>query len=163
MKKIITSCLIASIAFLPALRAQQPKFQRVSNESSSPEVQPAPPSSPTGGSNDDDSNSSHNHDQESPSQDENPSQNQHPDDQESTSHQIPPSHIPSLEAASPDFDQSDEEEYQGTPVGQASNEGFNAAKSKQWRNITIAIVAVAVAATALLLIANNDGHHRKHD
>lgn len=47
----------------------------------------------------------------------------------------------------------------GTPVGQASDEGARTAKRKQWQNIAIAAGAVAVAVTALVLVASNDGHH----
>jgi len=43
-------------------------------------------------------------------------------------------------------------------VGQASDDGVNAAKSKKWQNIALAVGAVAVAITALILVANNDGH-----
>jgi hypothetical protein len=50
-------------------------------------------------------------------------------------------------------------EEEGTPVGQAANEGSNAAKKKQWQNIALATGAVALAVTALLLVASNDGHH----
>jgi hypothetical protein len=46
----------------------------------------------------------------------------------------------------------------GTPVGQASNEGTRAAKKKRWQNYAIAAGAVAIAVTALILVANNDGH-----
>ncbi len=50
---------------------------------------------------------------------------------------------------------------EGTPVGQAADEGANAAKRKRWQNIALATTAVAVAVTALVLVANNDGHHSK--
>ncbi len=51
---------------------------------------------------------------------------------------------------------------EGTPVGQAANEGFSAAKKKHWQNIALAVGAVAVAVTALILVASNDGHrHHK--
>ena len=49
-------------------------------------------------------------------------------------------------------------ENEGTPVGQAANEGISAAKKKRWQNIALAVGAVAVAVTALILVANNDGH-----
>lgn len=49
-----------------------------------------------------------------------------------------------------------------TPVGQASNEGSNSAKSKTWQNIGIATGAVAIAVTALVLVSNNNGHHHHH-
>ena len=52
----------------------------------------------------------------------------------------------------------DQEVDQGTPVGQASDEGARAAKRKKWQNIALAAGAVAVAITALILVANNDGH-----
>lgn len=48
---------------------------------------------------------------------------------------------------------------EGTPVGQAASEGSNAAKRKRWQNIAIAAGAIAIAVTALILIASNDGHH----
>lgn len=54
-------------------------------------------------------------------------------------------------------------EQEGTPVGQAAADGSNTAKKKQWRNIALAVGAVAVAVTALILIANNDGHHSKEE
>ncbi len=53
-------------------------------------------------------------------------------------------------------------EEQGSAVGQASNEGMSAAKKKQWTNIAIAVCAVAVAVTALILVASNDGHKQHH-
>lgn len=46
----------------------------------------------------------------------------------------------------------------GTPVGQGSDEGAKAARNRRWQNIAIAAGAVAVAVTALILVANNDGH-----
>jgi hypothetical protein len=52
---------------------------------------------------------------------------------------------------------------EGTPVGQGANEGAKAAKKKQWQNIALAVGAVAVAITALILVANNDGHKSHHD
>ncbi len=52
-----------------------------------------------------------------------------------------------------------DEEEEGTPVvGQAANEGAKAAKRKHWQNIALATAAVVVAVTALVLVANNDGH-----
>jgi anti-sigma-K factor RskA len=62
-------------------------------------------------------------------------------------------------AAQPQEDLTDDQDSEGTPVGQAASDGSNAAKSRQWRNIAIATAAVAVAVTALILIANNNGHH----
>lgn len=58
-----------------------------------------------------------------------------------------------------DYGSDEETEEEGTPVGAASSEGANAAKSRRWRNIALATAAVAVAVTALILVANNDGHH----
>lgn len=52
-------------------------------------------------------------------------------------------------------------ESEGTPVGQAANEGSNATRKKRWQNIALATTAVAVAVIALVLVANNDGHHHK--
>jgi hypothetical protein len=49
---------------------------------------------------------------------------------------------------------------EGTPVGQAANDGSKAARKKQWQNIALAAAAVVVAVTALILVANNDGHKR---
>jgi hypothetical protein len=60
------------------------------------------------------------------------------------------------ESTTPEAIPSDDED-EGTPVGQAASEGSNAARKKQWQNIAIATVAVAVAVTALILIASNDG------
>ncbi len=51
-------------------------------------------------------------------------------------------------------------EPEGTPVGAASSEGTNTAKKKQWQNIALAVGAVAVAVTALILVSTNDGHHQ---
>jgi hypothetical protein len=51
---------------------------------------------------------------------------------------------------------------EGTPVGQAASDGVSAAKKKRWQNIALAAGAVAVAVTALVLIANNDGHSSHH-
>lgn len=59
--------------------------------------------------------------------------------------------------------QSDEEEAQpdeGTEVGQAANEGTSAAKKRQWQNIALAVGAVAVAVTALILVSSNNGHSK---
>ena|SRR5579871_479994 len=52
----------------------------------------------------------------------------------------------------------EEEEGEGTPVGQAANEGSKTAKRRHLQNIVLATAAVAVAITALVLVANNDGH-----
>ena len=52
----------------------------------------------------------------------------------------------------------EEAEEEGTPVGQAANEGSKAAKRRHWQNIALATAAVVVAVTALVLVANNDGH-----
>lgn len=49
---------------------------------------------------------------------------------------------------------------EGTPVGQASDEGLRTARRHQWQNIAIAGAAVALAVTALLLVANNDGRKK---
>ncbi len=59
-------------------------------------------------------------------------------------------------------DLSTDTDSEGTPVGQAANEGFSAAKKKHWQNIALAVGAVAVAVTALILVASNDGHHHHH-
>ena len=44
-------------------------------------------------------------------------------------------------------------------VGAASTEGARAAKKRQWQNIAIAGLAVAVAATAIYLASTNGGHN----
>jgi hypothetical protein len=76
--------------------------------------------------------------------------------------QAPSNTIPSEEAVTAEAVSSDNEENEGTPVGQAANEGLKTAKRKQWQNIALATVAVAVVVTALILVADNDGH-RKSD
>lgn len=84
-------------------------------------------------------------------------------DRDSTTPIIPQDegHVPSPEASTAE-DIPDDYEEEGTPVGQASSEGSNAARNQKWRNIALAVAAVAVAVTALLLVASNDGHHKKH-
>lgn len=52
------------------------------------------------------------------------------------------------------------EQEEGTEVGQAASDGSNAAKKRQWQNIALAVGAVALAVTALILVANNNGHHK---
>lgn len=91
-----------------------------------------------------------------------PSQEAQPPDQDSTTPLAPPDAAPSNESTTPEAMTSDTEEDEGTPVGQAASEGSKTAKRKQWQNIALAAVAVAVVVTALILIANNDGH-RKDD
>lgn len=49
----------------------------------------------------------------------------------------------------------------GSSVGKASTEGMSAAKKRQWTNVAIAVCAVAVAVTALILVSSNDGHKAK--
>jgi len=61
-------------------------------------------------------------------------------------------------------DDSMMDEDDGTLVGHGSNEGAKAARKKQWQNIALAVGAVAIAVTALILVANNNGkssHHHK--
>jgi hypothetical protein len=59
------------------------------------------------------------------------------------------------------MEQSQEfEADEGSPVSQASDEGNRASKSRRWQNIALATAAVIVAVTALLLVANNDGHKK---
>ena len=53
-------------------------------------------------------------------------------------------------------------EEEGTPVGQASNEGSRTAKKQMWQNIGLAVGAVAIAVTALILVSTNDGHRSHH-
>lgn len=83
------------------------------------------------------------------------------EDQDSTPEEGISIYSPPQEATTAEETSSDEEE-EGTPVGQASNEGARAARNQQWRNIALAVAAVVVAVTALLLVASNDGHHHKH-
>jgi hypothetical protein len=132
MRKIIIPSLIASmIAFSPALHCQSPD----ANDVSEYPVQADDSSTET--------------------------ENTQPQDQNSTTPIIPQedsSNSPSPEGTAPEEEFTDEEE-EGTPVGQASNEGANAAKRRQWRNIALAVGAVAVAVTALILVSCNDGHH----
>lgn len=45
-----------------------------------------------------------------------------------------------------------------THVSKASHDSAAAEKSKRWRNIFIAVGAVAIAITALILVHNNAGH-----
>jgi hypothetical protein len=85
-------------------------------------------------------------------------------DQDSETPLTPSDPPPSAqEATTLDVESNDSDENEGTPVGQAANEGSNAAKKKQWQNIALAVGAVAVAVTALILIASNDGHSSKKD
>jgi hypothetical protein len=51
---------------------------------------------------------------------------------------------------------------EGTPVGQASNEGSKAAKKQTMYNIALAVVAIGVAIGAMILVSSNDGHHHHH-
>lgn len=44
-------------------------------------------------------------------------------------------------------------------VGAASTDAAQAAKKRQWQNIGIACLAVAVAATAIYLASTNGGHN----
>jgi hypothetical protein len=66
---------------------------------------------------------------------------------------------PALRADDPTYEDTTYDDMEGTPVGQAAHEGTSAAKKKRWQNIAIATGAVALAVTALILVANNDGHH----
>lgn len=51
---------------------------------------------------------------------------------------------------------------EGTPVSQAQeDDGRRAARRKRWQNAILAVSAVAVAITAMILVANNDGHKKK--
>jgi hypothetical protein len=61
------------------------------------------------------------------------------------------------EESQPEDTQYDE----GTPVSQESTDNNRSAKRKRWQNIALAVGAVAIAITALILVANNDGHHGK--
>ena len=84
-----------------------------------------------------------------------------PQGQETTTPIVPQDEPTPSEATTLEDIPADEGE-EGTPVGQAADEGSRAAKSRQWRNIALAVGAVAVAITALILVASNDGHHRDH-
>jgi hypothetical protein len=78
---------------------------------------------------------------------------------EETPPQEPQETAPSAqESTTPEAMPPDEDEEEGTLVGQAANEGSRTAKSKQWQNIALATAAVVVAITALILVADNDGH-----
>lgn len=57
----------------------------------------------------------------------------------------------------------DSSEPKGKEVGKAATDGSNSAKRKQWQNIGLAIGAVAVAVTALILVSNNQGHETHSD
>jgi hypothetical protein len=52
---------------------------------------------------------------------------------------------------------------EGTPVSHSSNEGEKAAKRTQWKNIALAVGAVAIAVTALILVAHNNGKKTHHE
>jgi hypothetical protein len=136
MRKIIIPSLIASIiAFSPALHCQSPHAI-------------------------DDFTESRVEDDEASTE----TENAQPEEEDPTTPMIPqedPSNSPSPEGTTPEDEFIDEEEL-GASVGQASNEGVNAAKRRQWRNIALAVGAVAVAVTALILVSCNDGHHHRH-
>jgi hypothetical protein len=148
MKKLINFCLIAStIIFSPALRAQgyepmkpEPEHAPLDEiQSDEPDKLPKSPEEDIQG--------------DGPVQ--TPLEGSHPNQDDSTTPLTPPT-VPSDESTIPEATPSDDEE--GTPVGQAASEGSKAAKRKQWQNIALATAAVVVAVTALILIANNDGH-----
>jgi hypothetical protein len=139
MKKLIHFCLVTSIvAFSPVLRAQdQEHTPQYTPSENGNEPQRVPEEAQDYGS-------------EQTPVDESPS------DAEDSTHDS----TPSDELTTPETAPLDNED-EGTAVGQASSEGVNAAKRKQWQNIALATAAVAVAITALVLIANNDGHRSK--
>lgn len=66
----------------------------------------------------------------------------------------------SIESNVPALDTTTTPEDEGTPVGYASKEGSSAARRKTWQNIGLAVAAVAVAVTALILVSSNSGHHK---
>lgn len=153
MKKLINSFLIAStVAFTPAIQAQEqpiePAYSPVEEVQGTPnlpevEAQGYEPLQIPSDENAEDPFSPQ------------------PPNQDSTTPLTPDT--PPSESTTPEAMPSDNEENEGTPVGQAASEGSKTAKRKQWQNIALATAAVAVAVTALILIANNDGHHRKDD
>lgn len=49
-------------------------------------------------------------------------------------------------------------EDEGTSVSAEENTANKAAKKRQWFNIFLAVAAVVVAVTAMILVAHNDGH-----
>lgn len=99
-----------------------------------------------------------------PTQDETPSQETPPDRDSTTPLTPPQDNPPSVqEATTVDAAPPSDDENEGTPVGQAASEGSNAAKKKQWQNIALAVGAVAVAVTALILIHDNSGHSSKKE
>ena len=60
------------------------------------------------------------------------------------------------------YDQNKNKVSEGKEVGKASSDGMKTARRKQWQNIGIAIGAVAVAVTALVLVSSNAGHSPSH-
>lgn len=136
MKKIIASYLIASTFILsPALQARPHAAPRVILADAY--------------TNEDDTATT---DPESqypiPAAPSDPSQDEQPPE-EPAQPPIPEPEASALEATDPE----------GTPVTAAS-EHPNKEKSHRWRNIIIAVVAVAVAITALFLIQDNNGHRK---
>ncbi len=63
-------------------------------------------------------------------------------------------------ATSPDANSEDkaEELPESKYVGKASEDGVRSTKSQQWQNVALAVAAVAVATTALLLVSSHKGH-----
>lgn len=60
-----------------------------------------------------------------------------------------------------DYEAETLEEERETPptiVGRASDEAARAARNRQWQNVFIAVGAVVIAVTALILVHNNSGH-----
>jgi hypothetical protein len=49
-------------------------------------------------------------------------------------------------------------EDEGSTVSAEENTANKAAKKRQWFNIFLAVAAVVVAVTAMILVAHNDGH-----
>lgn len=73
-----------------------------------------------------------------------------------------PENIDENALAADELSEDPSNDTDGTPVGSAANEGTSAAKKRHWQNIALAAGAVAVAVTALILVASNDGHHSHH-
>jgi hypothetical protein len=152
MKKFINFCLIPiTLAFSPALQAQGREAPKPLPQSSSGDVQeelsPEEQASPQSQQPDEPKTPVRESQNNNPSEVDGDEPWRGPEETQSDATQ---------ESTTPEATPSDDED-EGTPVGQAASEGSNAVRKKQWQNIALATVAVALAVTALILIANNDG------